>query len=276
MRTWIAPLCLLPLVACEPTAMTRLEALQALDQVNQSSRGEAATGDVIEVSTDVTIGDALADAAARIADFWESQAPCTEVTVEGAKVTLDYGTLDDACTFEGHTYAGINTVEVVATTPGQLQVDHSWSGFTNGDVTVDGEAVVTWTGDDATRRVETAHTWSDTEGVTVDVVGDHVQGPLDGEAPGWAGWLGGIWMDGAREWTGDDGTYTLDMTDLELRWIDPAPQAGSLTVTNPDGKSLDVIYERIDDDTIQATLVGLREDLVVHIDRIGRVEEVAP
>ena len=253
--------------------MTNLEALEALGEINQSSRGEAATGEVIEVSTDFTMGDAVAAAAQRIADFWASQAPCSEVRVEVGKVTVDYGTLEDACTFEGNTYAGVNTAEVVDTSPGQLEVGHTWAGFTNGEVTVDGGATVTWTGEDASRRVVTEHTWTDTEGTTVDVVGDHVQTPLEEDA-GWGGWLGGISMDGTRDWTSESGEWMLDMSELELRWIDPAPQAGSLTVTNPDGKTLDVTYTRIDDDTIEAVLTGLREDKVFHINKIGQMEEV--
>jgi hypothetical protein len=271
---WLALAALTALsTGCEAEHMTKVEALDALAQVNQSSRGEAATGEVIEVSTDVTIGDALQSAAERIAAFWESQAPCSEVTLEGAKLTVDYGTLDDACTFDGHTYAGVNTVEVVDTERGSLQVDHDWSGFTNGEVTVDGGATVTWTGEDASRRVVTEHTWSDSSGAVVDVVGDHVQGPLEEDA-GWAGWLGGIRMDGTRDWSTEGETWSLDMTELELRWIDPAPQAGSLTVTNPDGKTLDVLYERVDETTISATLIGLREDVVVHIGLLGTMEEV--
>jgi hypothetical protein len=137
---------------------------------------------------------------------------------------------------------------------------------------VDGDATVTWTGADATRRVETVHTWTDSSGIVVDVVGDHVQGPLE-DGGGWGAWLGGITMGGTREWTHDGGVWLLDMSDLELRWIDPAPQAGSLTVVNPDGKELSVVYERIDEDTIQATLTGLRRDKVVNINRLGQIED---
>jgi len=272
--TLLGLLSLTGLVACDTTAMTNLEALEALGEANQSSRGEAATGDVIEISTDFTIGDAVAAAAERIADFWATQAPCSEVTVELGKVTVDYGTLDDACTFEGNTYAGVTEAEVVDTSLGSLEVGHTWTGFTNGEVTVDGGALVTWTGEDASRRVQTEHTWTDTtDGTTVDVTGDHTQVPLDEEA-GWGGWLGGITMDGTRDWVSDSGDWSLDMTELELRWIDPAPQNGSITITNPDGKTLDVTYRRIDDDTIKALLTGLREDKVFHINRIGQMEEV--
>src|SRR5690348_13873537 len=93
----------------ETEEMGVLEALDALDQVNRSGRGDQATSEAIEVSTDFTIGGALEDAAATIAEFWESQADCTKVTWEGATTTVDYGTLDDACTFHGRTYAGIAT-----------------------------------------------------------------------------------------------------------------------------------------------------------------------
>ncbi len=277
-----AALVLVTLTGCNAEGMSSLEALDALGEVNRSSRGEVAVGDVIEVSTDVTIGDRVEAAAETIAAFWESQAPCSTVTVEGAKVTIDYGSLQDNCTFDGATYAGVTTHEVVSTERGSLEVLHDYAGFTNGDVTVDGDATVTWTGEDATRRVETVHTWTDGEGHIVEVTGDHVQGPLDvdEDGPAWAGWIGGITMEGTRDWThvGDDqdgDVWALDMQGLELRWVDPAPQAGVVTVTNPDGKDLTITYSRVDDTTIQAVLSGLRRgDKTVHINLVGGVEEV--
>ena len=255
---------------CSAEGMSGAEALEALGQANRSGSGDQATQEVVEVSTEFTIGGALADAARTVADFWVSQAPCADVTLEGAVMTVDYGDLGDSCVFRGRTYAGVNTVEVRSTTPGELEVLHGWDGFTDGRVAVDGGATVTWSGDDATRRVQTAHTWSE-GGESVDVTGDHVTGPLADE-----GWFGGFTLDGSREWTADgDAFWTLDMIDLELRYLDPAPQAGSLVVTSPAGKSLDVTYRRIDDDTIEAVLSGLRRgDAVFHISRLGTLEEV--
>ncbi len=263
---------LLLVTGCETEEMGVLEALAALEEVNQSARGEQATGDVIEISTDFTIGDALAAAAQTIADFWESQAPCTTVTVDGNVTTIDYGTLDDECKFNGKSYSGVNTVTVQSTTAGELEVLHDWNGFSDGDVQVDGGATVTWSGDDHTRHVVTEHTWTDTEGTSVDVYGDHVSGRIQEDVPVW---LDGFTLDGTRDWTSDSGDWALTMQGLELRLIDPAPQTGAIDLTSPKGKTLGIVYERVDEDTIQATLVGVRGgDRVYHINRLGQAEDV--
>ncbi len=271
MRTFPFLLSLTILVGCEQDEMGLLEALAALEEVDHSARGEQATSEVIEISTDFTIGDALASAAETIADFWRSQADCTEVSVEGATTTVDYGTLEDACTWQGKTYAGVNTVTIQSTSAGALEVVHGWSGFTDGEVTVDGGALVTWSGADQTRRVQTAHTWSDADGTSVDVVGDHVTAPLDASVPAWRS---GFTLDGTRDWTHDGADWTLTMEALQLRLLDPAPQAGVIDLTSPEGKSLTIRYDRVDEDTISATLQGLfGGDRVYHINRLGVLEE---
>ena len=132
------------LTACAaPEHVTTGEALEAIGELNRSGVGEEATTGVIEISTDVTIGDRLESAAEALADFWRSQADCTTVTVAGPLVTIDYGTLADSCVWNGHTYAGVNTIGIVDTTAGALEVEHTWTGFTDGDVQVDGDAQVT-------------------------------------------------------------------------------------------------------------------------------------
>lgn len=267
----LAPLALLLAVATACDEMGPYEAAQALGEANRSGYGEQATNGVVDVSTDFTIGEALADAAQALADFWDSQAPCTTITVTGNTTTVDYGDLNDDCTWQGRTFGGVTAVTVVATGLGELEVDHDWSAFTDGRVTVDGGAIVTWDGLDGTRRVQTEHVWTDTEGHQVDVVGDHLQGLLDEDA----GFLGGFTVEGTRDWTSDGDDWSLDMTDLELRLQDPAPQAGSLAVTDPRGRVLSVSYSRVDEDTIEAVLSGVRGgDRVYHIHRLGQVEEV--
>ncbi len=269
-RSSLTALVLITTTGCLPTEMGVLEALDALGEVGRSGRGLQSTGDVIDVSTDFTIGQALEDAADAIAAFWESQVDCTTVAVDGATVTVDYGTLEDACTYNGRTYAGITTVSVASTAPGALEVEHDWLGFTNGDVTLDGGATVTWDGTDRTRRVETEHTWTDDEG-TVDVFGDHLTAPL---AEGVPFWESGFTLEGTREWITERGEWTLDTSDLELRLVDPAPQAGNVSLRAPNGKTLAIEYSRVDETTIQAVLVGVRGgDRTYHISLLGQVEE---
>lgn len=262
------------LVGCTVSdEMGVLEALDALGQVNRSAEGEQATQGVIEVSTDFTIGGAIEDAATTVADFWNSQLPCTTVTVTGPEVVVDYGTLDDACVWHGRTYAGVNTSEFVSVTLGSLEVDHNWNGFTDGDVVVDGDATVTWSGNDASWSVVTDHQFVSVAdpSQTVVVHGDHVTTPLE-EGVAW--WDSGFRLDGMREWTVDGEPWTLEMAELELRMLDPAPQAGTIDLVAPSGKSLQIVYARVDEDTISATLVGIRGgDRVYHISRLGAVEE---
>lgn len=253
--------------------MGTVEALQSLAEVNRSAQGEAATQDPVEISTDFTIGAALEAAAQTVADFWTSQVPCTTVTLEGATATIDYGTLEDDCKYNGRSYAGVNTVTVGSTAPGSLEVEHRWDDFTNGDVTVNGGAVVTWDGTDASRTVETDHlfTVASDPDVEVKVTGEHVTRPLEDDVP-W--WQSGFTLDGTRQWSSDGSDWFLTMADLELRLIDPCPQAGTIDVTAPSGRSLHILYERVDDDTIAATLSGVRGgDRVYHVSRLGVVEE---
>ncbi len=263
---------LLPLAGCFDDEMSLFEALEALEQVDQSARGEQATAEVIEVSTDFTIGEALESAAQAIADFWASQVDCTVVTVDGNDVVIDYGDLDDECVYNGHTYAGVNTITVESTAAGELEVLHDWDGFSNGEVQVDGGATVTWSGEDDSRRVVTEHTWTDlADSTTVDVWGDHISHVLE---PGTTVWESGFTLDGVREWTHEAEDWSLEMTALELRLVDPAPQAGSVAVIDPAGKALEIVYERVDEDTIAATLIGIRGgERVYHISKRGVLEE---
>ena len=84
---------------------------------------------------------------------------------------------------------------------------------------------------------------------------------------------GGIQIDGERRWDNERGTWELAIADVELRWIDPVPQAGSYTLTTPKGKTAVLSFERIDDDTIAVTLSGGRKDLVFNVTRAGAVSD---
>lgn len=271
-RAWL----LVPLAlagACtEGGTMTNAEVLQALEQSRDSSRGEAATTEPIEISTSFTIGQAVEAAAEELAAFWESQQPCTTVTWDGPEVTIDYGGLDDTCEFNLKTYGGVAVVGVQSATLGELEVQHTWTALTDGEVEVNGGALVTWDGSDDTRHVATEHTWTDLDdGRTVDVIGDHTWGYIDPSAK----LLGGFTLEGTRDWIDDDGSeWHIDMTDLELRLQDPVAQAGSIALTNPAGKTLDLVHERVDETTIRVTLTSGFREWVYDINALGIPTEV--
>ena len=56
--------------------------------------------------------------------------------------------------------------------------------------------------------------------------------------------------------------------------IEPVAQAGSIVLTNPAGKELTLLHERIDETTIQVTLTGARRDWVFDINALGIPTEV--
>lgn len=266
-------LSVLPIVAllpaCYEAPMSLQEAKEAMTESFSSSKGEAATDDVIYVSTDFTIGAALADAAEELRAWWASQAPCAEVSVDGATVTVDFGDLSDACTWNGHTYAGLASVTVDSTTGGQLGVHHAWTGFSNGQVTLDGTADVTWTGgDDPSREVSHDLSWDD-GARTIAATGERTMTLVDPDA----GLSEGVQIDGQRAWQGERGLFGLSIDGVQVRGQDPVPQAGVYTVENPDGKTLSMTFTRLDDDTIQAVLSGLRGgDRVYEVSSTGEIE----
>ncbi|MEZ4317723.1 MAG: hypothetical protein R3F61_09465 [Myxococcota bacterium] len=244
--------------------MGPLEAAAALQQSARSSEGTNATQEPIEVSTDFTIGSALQDAAAELEVFWDSQAGCNEVTRDGNTLNIDWGELGDGCVYNGHTFAGLTAITVEKTEASDLAVKHEWFGFRNEDVTVDGQADVTWSSEARTRRVITEHTWTATDGETADVQGDHEFGVRDGS---------GFTLDGTRDWQTDKGEWHLDMVGIGFRLQDPLPEEGSYVVTNPAGKVLDLTFTRLDEQTIEAVLTGVRGgDIVYHVTPLGTLE----
>lgn len=256
------------LSACYEPPMSLAEAKEAMAQSFSSARGEAATDDVIYVSTDFTLGAAVEAAAEELRAWWASQAPCAEVRVEGATVTVDFGDLSDDCTWNGHTYAGLAAISVDSTTAGQLAVHHAWTGFNNGEITLDGTADVTWTGgEDPSRQIAHDLRWDDGEGEII-ATGDRTMTLVDPDA----GLSAGLEINGGRAWESDAGPWDLRIDGVEVRGVDPVPQAGVYTVASPAGKTLSMAFTRIDDDTIEVVLSGLRGgDRVYEVSRTGQV-----
>lgn len=272
---FIVPAVLLAACVTEPSSQNDEgdgydEARAAVAEANLSAGADRATAEGIEISTQLGDGDRIEDATSLIADFWRSQAACTTVTVDGAAIVVDYGTLEDDCEFDGHTYAGVDTINVLSIDPLGMGVRHEWNQFTNGNVTLDGTANVAWIGDEETRHVSTDYVFANfVDPSIVEVRGDHVTRRIDPDVPVREG---GFVLDGTRDWTSPSGDWSLDMTGLEIRPQDPAPQAGTVELTNPAGTTLTIAYERIDEDTIAATVVG-RNGLrhLFHIEADGEI-----
>jgi hypothetical protein len=236
------------LAGCQ-ASLTREEAAEALDELEIASQSAALMGASVEVATDFTIGGAVEAAATQVRAFVETQLPCAEVTVAAGQLSIEYGARPGACTFRGQTFSGSHTIAIMRTAADAVEVRHTWDDFSNGTVSVDGDATVTWSAADPSRRVEHELTWTRlADGKQGVGSGDRTQRPLDGDL------AVGFEEEGTRTWEGDVGTWTLDIEGVEMRWADPVPQAGSYTLTTPADKTLSVSFARKGPSTITVTL----------------------
>lgn len=241
---------------------TATEMRQAMDEVALTGEAQGLEDGLVEITTSFTIGAGVEAIVEEVRSFAESQAPCSTVeSPEPGTLVIDFGVLGDSCAYRGKTYAGVATVTFEVTDDAVL-VTHAYDGITNGRVTLDGDARVTW--QDRSRRVETDLTFTGEHG-TLEVESDRTQTPLGG--------LGdGIQVVGTRDWTSPRGSWALDIDDVQMRAVDPVPQAGSYSLTTPQEHVLGLSFERIDEDTIEVTMTGGRRDRVFQVTSIGDVE----
>jgi hypothetical protein len=265
----LLPLVLVALSAsCFEDRMTYGEALEAVAEAAVSAKGESMTQEIIEVSTDFTLGAAVAEAAEELRGWLESQIPCSTVSLDGTTVTVDFGDLADSCTYNGHTYAGLWAITIQRNDEDDVLVDHEWTALSNGDTTLDGTAQVTWGVDEPTRHVVHAVSWTDAQR-TVTASGNRFQQLLDESA----GLAGGIVVDGDRDWSGENGDWQLDIDQVEMRGQDPVPQAGTYDLTTPDGKSVTLSFERVDEETIRCVLTAGNRSWTFDVTRSGEIAE---
>jgi hypothetical protein len=240
---------------------------EALDEVVLEGQGQAVENEIVEITTDFTIGEGVAQAAQALRDAIASQIPCSTVTVADDTLTLDFGGLEDDCVYNGHTFAGVVIVTIRHDAASDtLTVDHTYEDLSNGVVTLNGSKVVDWS--DQTRHVVT-DLEVERAGKTARTSSDRTQTLLDPDA----GLAGGIEINGERRWDNDRGAWELAIDGVELRWIDPVPQAGSYTLKTPRGKTAVLGFARVDDDTIAVTLSGGRKDRIFHVTRSGVVSD---
>ena len=259
----------IPLAACNPQGLTLAETLQALDEVGMEGQALTSSSGTVEISTHFTIGQAVEDAADELRAFIQSQMPCAEVSRDGAKLTVEYGVNAGNCTFHGQTYSGSHSVEIVSAQQGEIKVHHEWDALRNAKVEVSGSADVTWSSAEGSRRIVHELSWTrlrdDKQAIGN---GDRTQTALP------AGIIEGIGIEGKRGWSSDSGDWTLDIDGVEMRWIDPVPQAGTYELGTPfEGKTATFRFERIDEDTITVTVESGPNSFSFEVNKAGTVTE---
>ena len=276
----VLPLVLLVVIACgtgsngdDGDTFTAGEISLALEEAVESAEGEVAVAEIIEINTNFTIGDAVDEAREELRAWVESQVDCSTVTLDGSTITVDFGDLDDACVYNGHTYAGTDAITIERNDTTDVLVSHVFTNLSNGDVTVNGTASVSWSAAALSRQVVHDLQWTRRiDSAQLSASGDRTQQLL---IPG-EGIDGGLQVDGLRDWTTSNGTWHLAINSVQMRGLDPVPYAGSYALTNPDDKVLSITFVRIDENSIQVTVSGGRRDWVFNVNSTGdSIEETS-
>jgi len=266
----LATALLAPATGCE-RGMSYAEFREALDEVVLQGEGQAMANDIVEISTSFTIGQGLAEIRDELRAFAESQIPCSTVTLDGDDgLSIDFGELGDACSYNGHTYAGVVSIRLELAGDDVI-VHHGYAALRNELVQLDGEVDVTWGG--GARRVvsDLSFVGETSQGETreLEVQGDRTMTLIDPQL----GLAGGVEIEGWRDWQGARGDWHLDIEAVEVRGQDPVPQSGQYVLSNPEDKLVTLSFERLDADTITVTLTSARRERVFEVSSTGEVDE---
>jgi len=246
------------------TTMTSGEASEALDEASVSAQASELTSASIDIATNFTIGQAATQAAQNLSSFIASQLACADITVSGSTLTVVYGAKLGGCTYAGHVFSGKQTI-TITTTSTSVEVDHTWTNFTNGIVSVTGDAQVTWDAAHPSRHVAHDLTWTRVwDGRQGHGTADVTQTPLTG------GVLVGFEENGTRTWSGTSGLWTLDIDAVQVRWADPVPQSGSYVLTTPSLKTATLSFTRLTDTTIQVSLTSGKSSFDFNVTETGQ------
>jgi hypothetical protein len=251
----------------EDDTLTFAEALQAVEESTLSSQAQSLQSASVEITTSFTIGQAVENAAQEIKDFVGTQLPCAEITLADATLTVKYGAKPGNCTYKGHKFSGTHSIQVEKNDQAQVLVHHTWADLTNGVVKLNGTADVTWDFQELSRKVVHKVEWTRVhDGFAVSGEGDRTQTPLAG------GVLEGIEIDGHRSWASVRGEWNLTIDGVQMRWVDPVPQAGSYNLLTPKNKKLGLSFQRVDEDTIKVTVSNGKRSFNFDVSKIGTVK----
>jgi hypothetical protein len=226
-------------------------AQEALEESAVSSQTDALLSDVVEISTHFTVGNAAAVAAAELQAFIASQLPCAAIEADAATLSIVYGGQAGDCTYHGHTFSGAQTLKIMRNAENEIAVHHDYHGFGDGHISIDGSADVVWSSTTQRRHITHAISYQILSGrfagLGATASGDRTQTPLpDGIAEG-------MQIDGTRSWQDARGRFDLDIDGVQLRWLDPVPQAGVYELTTPAGASFSLTFGRKDSGSIQVS-----------------------
>lgn len=265
-KTTFSAICLAWLtVGCIEQEPSRAQMRQALVQVVGQGASMGMESEILELTTSFTIGQGVEAAVEEVRELVASQIPCSTVSVQPGHLSIDFGELSDSCLHRGRTYAGAVSVDFERRADVFL-VSHSYAGFTNGVVTLDGTADVTWTG--STRTISTDLSF-ESDDDTLDVQAERTQ--VFSVCAGIEAIC--VSIDGQRQWHNAAGDWDMSIDGVALRSIDPVPESGTYSVTTPQGKDVAMTFERVDQDTIAVVVSGGRHEFAFHVTAAGQVNE---
>jgi hypothetical protein len=258
----LIPILLVSLAGCRPQeGLTSAEAAQASEELQVESQSQALTSSTVELGTNFSIGEAVEQAAAELKTFISSELSCADVTIAGHTLTVEYG-VRSGCVFHNHTITGTHEITISKNDTNDVVVDHVWTELSNGAVKVSGTAEVTWSKSDVSRHVVHDLKWTRlSDGRTGEGKGDRTQRPLADSAGGLAA---GFTETGSRSWDGKAGHWSLDIDHLDMRWVDPLPESGSLTLDTPFDKTVSASFTRPNATTIRVVLEGPRGSITIN------------
>ena len=258
----LIPFVLVSLAGCRvQEGLTSDEAAQASDELQVESQSQALTSGTVELATNFSIGGAVEKAAAELKTFISSQLSCADVTIAGHTLTVEYG-VRSGCTFHDKPITGTHEITISKNDTNDVVVDHVWTDLSNGVVKVSGHAEVTWSQSEVSRHVVHDLTWTRlSDGRTGEGKGDRTQRPLPDSEGGLAA---GFTETGTRSWDGKRGHWSLEIDHLDMRWVDPLPESGSLTLDTPFDKTVSASFARTNATTIRVTLEGPRGSITIN------------
>lgn len=237
--------------------------------------------------------------------FIDSQADCSEVTREDNLITVDFGDLDDDCSFMDRTYAGEMVAVMSTNDDGAEVIGLTFNAMSDGVITIDGTADIEMSEDS---RNITSDVHISREGDLPcergerpddemgEETGEEVEAMADDSAPAPredireggrhrmppppaevdvvavrseaamdGSFDNGVIVNGTRTMSAERGDASITETDLEIVAGERVPQAGTIVHNSPHGE-VTLSFSRIDDDTIEVSVSGDRGEQVFLVD----------